>query len=526
MKFCIYYAIELHWLNLFHIFDGIQPKSKIMKRTLKIGFLLTFVLSLNYAYSQLEYSAFTSTGSGYSVTAVTDYQCLGINPANLGWKRNAHNWNLGLAGMGLLVYSEPLTKHQVTHDLFGRDATKFTEITTPGNIPADRTEAIDNFTDTRLLGHATYELFGISFQKKKFGGIAFAIRTKIHWDSKLNNKAARFLFLGYYDDTYFEIEQDEEGKYGKAIDPKTTSVLYNPSNLEHIWYNEYVLGYGRELVDNENFNFYAGVDFKIVQGYGMVYVDIPDASTAIGYQALCPLYGVDYGDNETPSQMEGEGLKTAGLGFGVDLGVSFLIQKKLRLALAVNDIGSIKWDGNVYEGENPNVYEIRSAGISSYNIFGEAGDIISDNTNVGEWKGLNEKKVGLPTNLRGGASFRFDEHWELGTDLYVPFKTDVPGGYKKAVFGFGTRYDPSPWVQLSTGFVTGGYFGWNIPLGVTFRPVNNDNATWEIGFATRDILTVFKKSDKEGTDPMISMCFGFLRFSFGYHEEEKRFLDE
>ncbi len=506
-----------------------------MKKILQVSLALIFLLSVNNAFSQLEYSAFTSTGSGYSVTAVTDHQCLGINPANLGWKRNLHNWNLTFAGVGFSVYSEPLTKYQVTHDLFGRDAKEFDPIgydpiTGIVTIPNDRDEAIQNFTNTRLMGNATVEVFGLSFQKKKFGGIAFSYRTKIVWNSKISKQAATFLFLGGYD-PYFDEKTinpitGELEKAKRTVDQERVSELYHPSTLDHIWYNEYILGYGRELVDNENFSFFAGIDFKLLQGYGMVYVDIPDATTAIGYQALCPMYGVDYGEEDTPSHMTGEGLQTAGMGFGVDLGLSFLIQKKLKIGVAVNDIGSIKWNGNVFEGENPDLYEMESAGINSYNLFGEAGDIVSDNSNLGEWQGLEYKKISLATNLRGGASFRFNEEWELGTDLYVPFKTDVPGGYEKAVFGFGFRYDPTLWVQLSAGFVTGGYFGWNLPMGVTFRPVNNDHTSWEIGFATRDFLSLFKGKDKTGTDPTISYCFGFLRFSFGYQEEEKRFLDE
>src|SRR5688572_30278163 len=37
------------------------------------------------ASSQYEFSTFTSTGRGGATTFATDYQCLGINPANLGW---------------------------------------------------------------------------------------------------------------------------------------------------------------------------------------------------------------------------------------------------------------------------------------------------------------------------------------------------------------------------------------------------------------------------------------------------------
>ncbi|MCF8236204.1 MAG: DUF5723 family protein [Bacteroidales bacterium] len=489
-----------------------------MKKLSLMVFTALLTAAVSLVNAQLEYSAFTQTGSGYSVTAATDYQSLGINPANLGWKRNVHAWNITFVEGGFSVYSEPLNKEQVYTDLFGSDAEKFPDY----NVnPQPRFDAIENFTDARLLGSAAITVFGISYQKEKFGGIAFAVRSRIHWNSVLNHKAARFLFLGYNDDTYFEIMEDEKGKYGKAINPESTSQLYSPSHLEHIWYNEYVLGYGNKIINEDGFKLYGGLALKYLQGYGSVYVDIPDVNTAIGYQSLCPLYKVDYGDNETPSQMTGEGLQTAGTGFAFDLGLTFQVEDELKVAVAVNDIGSINWDGNVYDGTNPDVDEIRSDGLGSYNIFGEAGDVISDNTNVGEWEGLLEKKVNLPTNLRAGISYQFNPQWEVGTDLYYALKDDVPGAFRDPVFGIGTRYDPANWVQLSMGFVSGGQFGWDIPFGATFRPVNDDKTSWEIGFAVRDLPSLFKEDDVT-----VSVVMGLLRFSFGYEEDEKRFLDE
>ena len=81
--------------------------------------------------------------------------------------------------------------------------------------------------------------------------------------------------------------------------------------------------------------------------------------------------------------------------------------------------------------------------------------------------------------------------------------------------------NPANWVQLSMGVVTGGKFGTNVPFGVTFYPIKNDSNTWEIGIATRDMLTLFKQHD-----PTVSIAFGFLRFSFGSKEESTRYLEE
>ena len=225
---------------------------------------------------------------------------------------------------------------------------------------------------------------------------------------------------------------------------------------------------------------------------------------------MSPFYNVNYEGNPTPSELRGDGLKTAGTGFGIDLGMSFIIYHKFKLGLAVNDIGSINWDANVYEGRDPDLETIRSSGINSYNIFSEAGNVISENSNVGVWNGLEELRINLPTNLRIGASYRFNPQWELGTDFYYALNDDVPGAYRKPVFALGTKYDPVKWVQLSAGYVAGGQFKWALPMGITFSPINNRDTRWEIGIATRDIASIFKQDNA-----IISYCMGFLRFGLG-----------
>lgn len=110
---------------------------------------------------------------------------------------------------------------------------------------------------------------------------------------------------------------------------------------------------------------------------------------------------------------------------------------------------------------------------------------------------------------------------EVGADVYVPLKDEVPGSYEKSVIGVGAHYDPARWIQISLGVVSGGKFGTNVPLGFTFYPIRQDENTWEIGFATRDVLSYFKSSN-----PTVSLAFGFLRFSFGYKEDATRYLEE
>ncbi len=473
-----------------------------MRTAIKILISLLLVYAAQNAYSQLDGGAFNSTASGFSVVSLNDYQTLGVNPANLGWKKDDHKLHLGMFEFGMSIYSEPLTKSMVFQDLLG-SSTNFSSQT-------ERNEAIQRFTDTELLINISNTLFGISFQDEKIGGFAFAVRQRVSWRSTLNEQASEFLFEGY-NSPYFDsiVTLPNGDTIGYTTDPEAASKLYNPTDITHLFCNEFVLGYGRKLVNKENFKFFAGIDFKLLQGFGIMQYNSITVTEVEGYQALGPAYGVTYSE-PTPSQLSGSGWQTAGLGFGIDIGLSFEIYQKTRVAISLNDIGSIKWDGNVYEGENVPIWKIETPGINNYNIFSESGGIIADNDNLGKWEGLPDKTVSNPMHLRFGANHQAIDELAFGIEFIFPLgEEETPGAFIEPFYAAGVQYSPAKWFQLSAGFSYGGGYGFNIPLGFTFRPINDENTMWEMGFASRDMLTWFKSEN-----PVVSLVFGFLRFGF------------
>lgn len=463
-----------------------------------------FILSAGSLLAQTEISAFTATGGAYSTTFLTDYQCLGINPANLGWTRNDHKMNLGLGEGTVSIYSEPLTRKEVFNDLFNDEDWLDTQ---------GKKDAAKKFTDTRLLGIGAWTWVGFSYQDEKIGGIAFNIRERLMWNSSLNEKAASFLFTGWRD-PYFD--QKITNQYGDTIEgissnSQYASTVYKGTDQHLLHIREFNLGYGRKLLEiDDDVTWYGGFAVKYLLGFAGVQYYQNENGELMAFSALSPIYDVDY-NTPTPSAVSGSGMKKVGSGFGFDIGTTFRY-KNLKIGIAVNDIGSIKWDGNVYEGNDVRVYSIETEGMNNYNIFEQGELIVSDNhpDDPNEWTGLENKTVKLPMNLRGGASYRIMEALEVGVDLYVPLGDKVPGYYDAVVFGLGTHYDPAPWIQLSLGLVSKGDFGVNIPMGVTFFPVNNEKRTWSMGLGTGDMITWF--SD---TDPTVALCFGVLRFSFG-----------
>ncbi len=476
-----------------------NPKLYTMKKLLIFSLICSF--SYGVLFAQTEISAFSATGGAYNMTFLSDYQCLGVNPANLAWTRNDHKMNIGFAEVTASIYSEPLTRGEVFHDLFSNEDWIDTE--------SEKKTAVDKFTDGRLMGVADGMLFGFSYQDERFGGIAFNIRQRLFWSSILNDNAASFLFRGY-DDPYFDaFNQTEE--YGYSTNPAYASTVYKGTDQHHLLTLEFSMGYARKLWEIEDdIVLYGGMGIKYIIGYGGVQYYQNENGALSAFSALSPFYDVDYG-TPTPSAVTGEGLKKVGHGFGYDFGTTFRY-RDLKVAVSLNDIGSIYWDGNVYKGNDVKVYKCETDGINNYNIFEQGELIVTDNApdDPNEWEGIKTKNVKLPIHLRGGGSYRIMDQIEVGADIYIPLGGHVPGRFDAPIFGMGAHYDPIPWLQLSAGILAGGGFGANIPFGITFIPVNNEKRSWSLGVATRDLLTWISQDN-----PNVSLCFGFLRFSFG-----------
>jgi len=471
----------------------------------KIFTAILFFLIVSTGYSQLEISSYTATGGAYSTTFLTDYQCIGVNPANLGWTRNDHSVNLGFAEFGVGIFSAALTKKQVLGDMFNDN-----DILT---TPEQKAQAAADFTDAQIWAQAAVTMLGVSYQHEKVGGFAISIRDRMLWNSVLNDSASSFLFEGYNFTPYFDSTANPgtDSIAGWSTSPNWASNVYQGTNIHAIWYREYSFAYGRKIMEKEDFTWYGGIAVRYISGYGSTEYR-QDGSTLNAYSSLSPIFEVDY-DEPSPSLITDSGLKKVGDGVGVDIGFTFLIKQKAKVGISLNDIGCIWWNGNVYQGNNVLVSTIESAGLNNYNIFSQGQLIVADNApgDPSMWTGLANKKVSLPMHMRVGASWKIIDEVDVGLDSYIPLNKTVPGHYEKPAFSLGTHYDPAKWVQLSLGFMTGGNrYGLYIPFGVTFTPVNNEDVTWQLGIATRDMISWFKQ-----TNAMPSFAFGFLRFSFG-----------
>ncbi|MFZ5554919.1 MAG: DUF5723 family protein [Bacteroidota bacterium] len=486
--------------------------------------LITAIGGTMAANAQYEYSSFTSTGRGGATTFATDYQACGINPANLGWASQFEDkhFTMGFSEMTYSIHSEALSKQELRDEfrnmIKGGNTSDFTH--------AEKVAAGRDFADKGFAFNMDAGSVGFSYANEKLGGIALRVNDRMQWYSKFGPQASEILFEGFTA-SYFDslvlangsvIYNDSSLNYdsimnssnpivlGRTNSAKLISQIMDGSTIQMNWVREFNLSWGRKIVGVDSvLEIFAGIGVKYFQGLAMVDITSKDGQMT-SFSSMSPVFDIDYGSaaQGNPSAMTGTGMKPCGNGFGLDLGINILLFNKLKIGAAVTNIGSITWDGNVYEMKDTLLFDTDNEGLNNYNIFSQLSDIAGDQ-GLMKWNGVASRKVALPTTVRAGASLQIGKKVQLGVDAILP-TNEVPGSYENAIIGFGGDVAPAPWVRFSAGFLTGGNYGFQVPVGVTF--IGGDGR-WEGGVASRDVVTFFTQNG-----PTLSLSIGFLRFRF------------
>lgn len=480
-------------------------------------FLLAALLLPVMASAQLDNAAFTETGRGAVSAFVTDYQALGINPANLAFG-NQYNkkYTLGLGQVGISFYSEAFDRNDFTQAILGVDDDLTLE---------EKRQAGLDFAQSDLALNTYTTMFGFAMNTENAGSFAVSLNFRTNYYSKFNDVGANQLFNGYID-PYFDQWQLSDGmvvpnggpdsefldevELGVSSDPQFATDLYSDMRIKAMAFTELNFGYGRHVYESDELSIFAGAGVKYLQGLFVMDLNIENNEVTDAYIAATPALGIDLGDGEdNPSFVEGDGYTPVGSGFGFDLGVAAEISEQFRVSASVVDIGSVLYDGNVYTSADTVVFDIETQGINSYNVFTNY-DAFAGDDGVFEWNGEEERRVKLPTQFRAGMGYFHNERLRVGLDFAFPLN-DEAGSIENFAFAFGAEYLPSPGVRLSAGIGAGDNYGFRVPFGVNFVV---GEGSWELGFATRDLMYAFR--DKR---PNLSLVMGLLRFRFGEMEQ-------
>jgi hypothetical protein len=478
---------------------------KILKGCLTPLFFIILPLSLS---AQQEYSSVLASGSGLTSTILSDYQCIGINPANLGINPKGRKVYFGLADISAGLYSEPLRKSDISN-LFKDNELNDNE----------RLNTIQRFTEGNLNGQVNVGLLGISYHDDRIGGFGMAIRERGFFNINLNGMAAELLWLGFNSDYFDQKVLDEiNGQIiaGVSSQPKPAAELFKGTSYGMFWAREYNLSYGTMVFQTPALKIYAGAGVKYFMGYAMAEIRV-DGERFYGYSSMSDVFGIEYafGNASLAGQLNTSPFKASnagnnaftpcGNGIGADLGFSMLIDNQLMVSCAINDIGSISWTKNVYEASfSANISRIEMAGIPNESFHDIINAFIVED-DLFEWKELSSIPIRLPTTMRMGGLYQVSETLDAGLDFVLPLN-NAPGSKNQPLTSVGARLKAGNWVSLTGGVSVGGGVGLNFPLGFTLSTGN----AWEFGIATRDLASLIKDNS-----PHLSVTMGFLRFSFG-----------
>ena len=188
---------------------------------------------------------------------------------------------------------------------------------------------------------------------------------------------------------------------------------------------------------------------------------------------------------------------------GVDLGLTFIIMKTVKAAVAITDLGQMTWNGNVLQAQDSPFDSLTFEGFDNYDVFTNIDKFLGLD-GILNWKGEVERKVKLPAKFRFGGSVNIFNKLTVGIDVVAPLNSE-PGNINGTFFGIGGDYTPIPLLRISSGLLFGGDNGFNLPLGLGISL--GKTQTWQIGIATGDVLTyiVSKK-------PTVAASVGVLRF--------------
>jgi hypothetical protein len=519
--FLFLFSVELF------LFSHSTTTKTAMKSLLPILFstLLSFGL-----FSQSQGIAYPAVGKGVATTFVTDYHSLGINSSALGWGTGyqGKRFTMGSSEFGFGLYSDSLSSDKlkklykaVRSEISGNDNDTVNW--------AEQQEAAAEYASAGISMFVNYNWGGFAFQNEKFGGIAFNIRENYQWYSKFNNELTDIIFRGKLA-TYFDsltivvagdtsviansenLSQDTLSSVilGSISVPLNLSQLTNGSEIRAVWNRSYNFGYGRKIFGKDSvFVVYGGIGGRFIQSMAMFNMESTDDGLFM-YSSVTPNFNIDYGSiaSLNPSNFTERGSflpKIVGSGYGIDLSASVILLNKIKVAAAVNNIGQVTYNRNVYRVNDTLLTNVSINGLSDYNVTQAVNQMLNSG-GILSLEGQEKYVLRNAADFRFGASMEFGKVLSLGFDMVAPLNNDNPGSIANPVYSFGGEVRPVKWLALSVGYFGGGIYKNNIPVGINF--ILKDGA-YECGISSYDALTFFTKNSNS-----VSAAFGFARFRF------------
>jgi hypothetical protein len=504
----------LHWVN------------KIIKKEF-IRYLILFLIPL-IGSSQTQGTSYSSVGKGVATTFLTDYQCLGINPSALGWGTgyDGKHFTFGSSEFGFGISSDVLTKGKLSNFMQTIKNQIFGGNYTASDLESQKSSLV-NYVNAGVALDMTYNWAGISYQSKVFGGLGFNIRETYQWYTKLSQNTSDVIFNGKFAAIFDSLRIANNGDTsiiqnttitnpdslnmiigGFLKNPNSLNDLLRGSQIKMSWDRSYNFGYGRKIIGINNvIDLYAGIGARIIKSMAMFDLDGRSSKASL-ISAFAPSFNLS-----TINALQGKTINLSstdflppaiGNGYSFDYAMSAIIGRKLKIALAFNNIGLITYDKNIYKLKDTLIHDVTISNLNDFTTTNTIDQLVKKGGIV-TLEGTNKYTIATPANFRFGSSLHF-KRLNIGIDIVAPLNSNQPGNIRNAVFSLGGDLKLFKWLQISLGYFGGGVYANNLPVGVTFI---RKEGKFECGIASRDAVSFF--SDRSHS---LSIALGFARFRF------------
>lgn len=418
-----------------------------------------------------------ATANNGALTAVAyDWSVIGVNPANLGWSIN-HTLSFTFLDMGVSGQSEGMSFPSLMSAFHSSNlissANSWQQILgAPGGMNTN----------------ADINWFAVSFRLPQVPG-AFAVnmRDRIEGNGFLGINASQAIM----------------NSDNNVYDDQAILSFLDGTTLKYIHYREINVDYGLPLyvpngVDNTspdltkcfNFNsrnnqtaFYGGIGFKYLMG-------IADINSGILTDGIDATYNM----NDNYPDIPGGFFNTPGHGFAFDLGLSAIYQR-WKFGWSFTDLGSITWKHTLATTGDTNVATIR-----------HGSDVINEleNGTLAGTQPAPDYTTSLPAKMRLGISYKLTSLILLSSDFIMPLN-QTSFGPSGPYFALGTQIKTSKYITICAGFAIATYYGWSIPLGITYSI--NKHIDFYLG--TNDITGIIGKTNNAD----VSTAVGLFTFN-------------
>ncbi|AFM05443.1 hypothetical protein Fleli_3103 [Bernardetia litoralis DSM 6794] len=503
-----------------------------------LSFFLSFLATTTVCGQELTSYAATGRG-GVATTFATDYQAIGINPANLAIRKSFRDPKItfGFLEGNIGFFAEKITFGQVLKSYFPKT---FNNGSNYQLSYAEKAKTASDLTNTPLSTNINATLFGFHINSEKYGGFAFSIRDKLDFYSKTNATISEILFLGQ-NASYFtslllsngqtisnspDLSEEVRNQVVFGFRPENEALSYgkvmNNSTIQMLWTREYNFAYGKKIFDSYNVQIFAGIGGRYISGISLIDLEAQNNEFVGETIALSPSFPVEGFDIPSPTNLGYQPKKgfarfalpkPIGHGYGIDIGLNIVIKRNLYLGASLINYGKMTWTGNVYTLTDGILAQTQGSGFDNYNFieFSPETFQLGGEGSALSWEGSSEFEDELPTMIRAGASYEFFKTAHLGFDVIIPLNPEAPGSLADNLYAIGGDLHLNKFFTISSGISTGGNqdFNINIPIGVIYH---GRKRHYEAGISTQDISSFI--GDIEGGGNTISFALGFLRFKF------------